>query len=233
MKLAKWRTPTVPPKRPIGHEGRMLELTYYTKLFISLLVIVDPLGAIPLFATFTAQYSPSDRRKTARTASIAMAAVLIVNVFCGELILKAFGISISSFKIGGGLLLLLMAVEMMQARPIPSKHTPEEDRENEDKAAIGIVPLGIPLLAGPGTISTVIIYSHKSSHLGHMAALVLICILTALVTWLALLSAHPIGKLLGRTGINIAIRLMGLILSALAVEFIVGGLVDFFPGLAH
>lgn len=209
----------------------MLEPTDYVKLFISLLFIVDPLGTIPLFATFTAHYTPQDRRKTARTASITMAAVLIVNVFCGELILKAFGISISSFKIGGGLLLLLMATEMMQARPIPSKHTPEEDRETEDRAAIGIVPLGIPLLAGPGTISTVIIYSHKSSHPGHMAMLVLICLLIALTTWIAFLAANRIGKLLGRTGINIAIRLMGLILSAVAVEFIVGGLVEFFPGL--
>lgn len=209
----------------------MLELTDYIKLFISLLVIVDPLGTIPLFATFTAQYTRQDRRNTARTASMAMATVLIASVFGGDLILKAFGISISSFKIGGGLLLLLMAVEMMQARPIPGKHTPEEDREAEDKAAIGIVPLGIPLLAGPGTISTVIIYSHKSSHPGHMAALVLICIIIALITWAALLAAHRIGKLLGRTGINIAIRLMGLLLSAVAVEFIVGGLVDFFPGL--
>lgn len=209
----------------------MLESSEYIKIFISLLVIIDPLAAIPLFASLTSNYSVSDQRKTARTACSAVLMVFSVTVLIGETILYFFGISIGSFKMGGGILLLLMAIEMMNAQQIPSKHTPEEDREAEDRLTIGVVPLGIPLLAGPGSISTLIIFSQRSTHPGHKAIIIGICAAVVLLTWLALLSARQIAKIMGRTGINIAMRIMGLLLSAIAVEFIASGAFDLYRSL--
>ena len=206
----------------------MLEPTEYVKIFISLLVIIDPLAAIPLFASLTSNYSRDEKRKTASTACIVVASVFTATVLMGEAILSVFGISIGSFKVGGGILLLLMAIEMMNAQQIPSKHTEEEDREAVDRASIAVVPIGIPLIAGPGSLSTLIIFSERSPHPAHKAAVILMCLGVVLITWLALLSARRISKAIGKTGINIAIRIMGLLLAAIAVEFIAGGTFDLY-----
>lgn len=206
----------------------MLETSEYVKIFISLLVIIDPLAAIPLFASLTSHYTQNDRTRTARTACTVVFTVFVATVLAGETILSSFGISIGSFKIGGGILLLLMAIEMMNAQQIPSKHTPEEDREAEDRLTIGVVPVGIPLLAGPGSISTLIIFSERSDHPGHKAAIILMCAAVVLLTWLALTASKRIAAVMGRTGINIAIRIMGLLLAAIAVEFIAAGAFDLF-----
>jgi len=149
----------------------------------------------------------------------------------GESLLRFFGISMASFRVGGGILVMLLAVAMFNAQLSGSKHTPEEAREAEHKADIAVVPLAIPLLSGPGAISTVIIYTDQASDWGHLGMLIAICLVVAVVVWITLRLAIPIGAALGKTGINIVTRIMGLILAAIAVEITASGLGMLFPGL--
>ncbi len=210
----------------------MVEWAVYVKIFTALLVIVNPLSAVPVFVSLTGSMSERERKRIARTTSVAVAVVLITATLIGESLLSLFGISIASFKVGGGILLMLMAIAMMQARQTRTRQTPEEAEEAEDKQSIAVVPIAIPLLAGPGAISTVIIYANAAYDPAHIALIIFIVLLVAMVTWVALYVANPVSKMLGKTGINIATRLMGLLLTAVAVEFIAGGLVQLLPGLA-
>jgi multiple antibiotic resistance protein len=211
----------------------MLETHDYVKILISLLAIIDPPGAIPMFTTLTSNLSDSDRRRVALYSSIAVGVVLLVSCLIGRQILQLFGISIMSFRIGGGILLLLMGIAMMHARQSGTRHTPEEDREAEEKENVAIVPLAIPLLAGPGAISTMIIYSQEAQGLFDWGFLFASIVIASAAIWITFLLAIPIAKWLGMTGINVAKRIMGLILTAVAVEFIARGLLEMFPGLAH
>ena len=209
----------------------MIEWTGYIKIFTSLLAIVNPLGVIPVYVSLTINSPEEVQRHIARTTSITVAVILIVATFIGKPMLNFFGISIDSFKVGGGILLMLMAIAMMQAKHTQSKQTPEEAEEAEEKESIAVVPIAIPLLAGPGAISTVIIYADMSFQPLHIGLIILSCLIVALLTWGALNIANPISKMMSKTGINIATRLMGLLLSAIAVEFITGGLAKLLPGL--
>ncbi|MGD1076507.1 MAG: YchE family NAAT transporter [Thermodesulfovibrionales bacterium] len=209
----------------------MPDWTGYIKIFTALLAIVNPLGAVPVFISLTNGLSVQKRSRIVRTTSIAVAVVLVVATLIGKSLLNFFGISIASFKVGGGILLMLMAVSMMQGKQSQTRQTPEEAEEAEDKESIAVVPIAIPLLAGPGAISTVIIYAHASFQAVHITLILLISLTVALVTWGALNVATPISRMLGKTGINIATRLMGLLLAAIAVEFIVGGLAQLLPVL--
>jgi MarC family membrane protein len=135
-------------------------------------------------------------------------------------------------EVGGGILLLLMAIAMLHARHSRIQQAPEETREAEEKESIAIVPLAIPLLAGPGAISTVIIYAHRATTWFETGFLLLATLVVAAAVRLALYLANGIGTALGKTGINIVTRLMGLILAAIAVEFIAAGVSHLLPGLA-
>ncbi len=209
----------------------MLDWAEYTKFFLALLVIVNPVGAVPLFVSMTAQNSAAERRRIARVASSAVAIVLIVVAIGGQPLLAFFGISIPSFKVGGAILILLLAISMMHAAPTGEKQTPEEAREAEDKESIAVVPLAIPLLAGPGAMSTTIIFATGRSSLSHICVIIITCLLVSLTTWAALRAATPVSRWLGRTGVNIAIRIMGLLLAAVAVEIFTSGILVLLPGL--
>lgn len=204
----------------------------YTEIITALLVIVDPLAAIPLFLSLTGQQSRAEKQRTAQVTAVTVAAVLVAAVFLGEPLLGVFGISIASFRVGGGILLLLMAIAMLQARPSRTQRTPEETREAEEKDSVAVVPLAIPLLAGPGAISTVIIYAHQAVTWFDTLFLILASLFVATAIWLALSLAGSLGTALGKTGINIITRIMGLILAAIAVEFMATGLAQLLPGLA-
>jgi len=199
--------------------------------FAGLLAILNPLGAIPIFLGLTAQQTSRQKKRTARMAAVAVAAVLIVSVWAGGAILDFFGVRIASFRIGGGILILMMAIAMLTARTSGAKQTAEEAAEAETRDSVGVVPIGVPLLAGPGSISLVIVDAQLVGT-GGRAVLTLSILAVAVIAWLALILAEPIGRILGRTGINIFTRLMGLILAAVAVEYIVVGLLEVFPGLA-
>ncbi len=193
------------------------------KFVAAIFVITNPLGAIPLFLSLSKEYSTRERRRAALLASITVAIVLSSNIVLGELILKFFGISIPAFQVGGGILILLLAISMLQARQSSIKHTHEEAKEAADKDSIGVVPLGIPLLAGPGAISTAIIFAHRNDGWLDHLSMNGVCVVLAFCIWSALRLAERIGRLLGRTGISIGTRLMGLILAAVAVQFIFDG----------
>lgn len=209
----------------------MLEWSEYVKIFVAVLVIVNPLGAIPFYISLTTHLSINERKRIPNTTALTIAVVLVASAVIGEALLRFFGISISSFKVGGGILLMLMAISMLQAKQSRSRQTPEEAIEAEEKDSIAVVPLAIPLLAGPGAISTIIIYSSQSSHPLHYLLIMVSALVVAAAVWLALKSAERVAKLLGRTGINIAMRLMGILLAAISVEFMAGGLVGLLPGL--
>jgi len=209
----------------------MLDWAEYTKFFLALLVIVNPVGAVPLFVSMTEQHTVDEKRRIARAASAAVAVVLVLSAIAGQPLLAFFGITIASFKVGGAILILLLAISMMHATPTGEKQTPEEAREAEDKESIAVVPLAIPLLSGPGAISTTIIYSTGRSSLSHILLIIACCLLVSLATWVALRAATPVSLWLGKTGVNIAIRLMGLLLAAVAVEIFTSGILVLLPGL--
>ena len=215
----------------VARRVAMLHLVDYAKFLLALMVIVNPISAVPLFVSMTAEDSAAERNHIARIASISVAVVLIVAAVIGDSVLGLFGITIASFKVGGAILILLMAISMMHATPSREKQTPGEAREAELKDSIAVVPLAIPLLSGPGAISTTIIYATESSSSSHLLAIIVCCLLVALTTWLALRLATSVSKWLGETGVNIAIRLMGLLLAAVAVEIFTSGLVVLLPGL--
>jgi multiple antibiotic resistance protein len=203
----------------------------YIEMLTAIIVIVDPLGAIPIFLGLTANDSNRDRTRIARTAAVAAGLLLIGSSVLGELLLRLFGISVASFRVGGGILVLLTAISMMNARISPVKQTPEESKEAEGKENVAVVPLAVPLLAGPAAISTVIIFTHRYPGAESKAILISSIILVSALTWISLRLSIPLSKKLGRTGLNNITRIMGLLLTAIAVEFISSGLLELFPGL--
>jgi multiple antibiotic resistance protein len=210
---------------------QMLGWAEYTKFVLALVVIVNPLGAVPLFVSMTAQNNEGEKRNIARVASIAVATILVVAAIAGQPLLTFFGITISSFKVGGAILILLIAISMMHASPSGAKQTPEEAREAEDKESIAVVPLAIPLLSGPGAISTTIIYATEHFSALHIGMIIVCCLLVSLATWAALRVATPVSRWVGKIGANIAMRIMGLLLAAVAVEIFTSGLLVLVPGL--
>lgn len=203
----------------------------YLKFFVALLAIVNPVGTIPIFINMTANQDAVVRHKNGTMAAVSMGAILLLVLFTGEAILQFFGISIDSFRVGGGILILLMAISMLNAKMSNVKQTKEEELDSAERDSVAVVPLGTPLLAGPGAISTVILHTQHYASALHYAYLVLGIILLAFLTALLFRLAPAIARLLGKTGINIVTRLMGLIMAAMGVEFISHGLKQLFPVL--
>lgn len=206
----------------------MLDYAEYVKIFIGLLAIVNPLGVIPLFIGMTGNENNQERAQTANLVAIAVTIILLVVLFFGQLLLEFFGISIDSFRVGGGILVLLMAIAMLQAKTSQLRQTDEEATESIDKESVAVVPLATPLLAGPGAISTVILAAHKSSSVTHYIVIVIIIVMLSALVWGALRLSPWIEKRISATGINIFTRIMGLILAAIAVEFIANGIKGLF-----
>jgi multiple antibiotic resistance protein len=203
----------------------------FLKSFISLLALINPVGAVPFFLSLTSGQSDAERRRTIRVASISVFCVIAVTTVLGQQIIGFFGISVGSLQVGGGIIMLLMAINMLNAQIGNTRSTAEERDEAESKNSIAVVPLAIPLLTGPGSISTVIVYAASAHHWYDRIGLVVIGAALAAVCFLSLRLAEPIARWVGQTGINIGTRLMGLMLSALAVEFIVDGLKALLPNL--
>ena len=209
----------------------LLSAAAYIKIFVTMIVIVNPIGIMPVFVAMTAHTSQDERKKIARIASISVFIVLLISAVLGERVLEMFGISIASFKVGGAILVMTAALSMMQAMPTRDKQTPEEAKEAEDKASIAVVPLAIPLLAGPGAMSTIIIYASEKKTFLHIGAVCLVVLGIAIATWLALRIATKVGSRMSKTTVNVATRIMGLLLAALAVEIFAGGIVELIPAL--
>lgn len=200
---------------------------------IALLAILNPIGAIPIFIAMTSDEDVAQRLATVRLAARTVATVLVAAAFLGEYVLRIFGINIAAFQVGGGILILLLALNMLQAKASRLRHTPEETAEGMQKEVVGVVPLAIPLLAGPGAISTVILAHHQRDNWFADLLLAVDILIVATVAYGALRLAVPLSRRLGVTGINVATRIFGLILAAIAVKFISDGLLVLLPGLGR
>ncbi len=209
----------------------MTEYTYLLKVAIALLAIVNPIGCLPIFISATNGWKKVERARTARTVAITVFIVLTVSGFIGESILDFFGITIPSFQVGGGILLLLISISMMHGKQSAARQTPEEAQDLSEREVIAIVPLSIPLLAGPGAISSMILTAQQHPGFWGHISLAIPVALIALFIWGLLLLSEVITNYLGTIGINIVTRLMGLILAAMSVEFIAHGLEALFPKL--
>jgi len=192
--------------------------------FASLFVIVDPVGLIPTFLVMTQSNTAEERVRMARLASVITFSILILSFLFGQKLLLAFGITLPAFEIAGGIVLLLVALDMLQARRTAIKETQEEKAEGITKEDVAITPMAIPMLAGPGAITAVILLSQKVSTVWHQVILAgnifLVSFLTFLVLWAVAIHAHKISVI----ALKITGRLMGLLLAAIAVQFILNGL---------
>ena len=209
-----------------------MEVLELAKAAFALFAIVDPVGIIPLFLLATQGYTLAQSRSAARFAALTVLGVLTAFTFLGEPLLLFLGIRLAAFSVAGGLLLLLLALSMVQAHVSPQRQTEDEAVEAEEKDAVGVVPLGVPLLAGPGAITHMIVAAGATrGEVLHQVALLIPVALVAFTVWLAFRAAPAIARRLGKTGIHVVTRLMGLIIAAISVEMIAGGLGKLFPGL--
>ena len=192
----------------------------------SIFIIVDPLATIPAFLVMTADDSEEKRRRMARQAAWTCLVVLGLFSLAGTLIFRLFGITLPAFKIAGGLILFLVAVDMLQARRSGTQEVTEERLEGAAKDEVGVTPLGIPMLGGPGAITTVMVLIGQSSHWWQAAIVYGAIAVTAFASFLILAGANRVRRFLGETGIRILMRLMGLVLTAIAVQFMLNGFID-------
>jgi multiple antibiotic resistance protein len=205
------------------------------KPLIALLAIVNPIGVVPFFIHFTQNLNRQQRLRTMRVSAFSAFVVISVSALAGSRIIGFFGISIASFQVGGGLLLLISSLQMLNAKPAESKTADlgEGNAKVDAGASIAVVPLTIPLLTGPATISTMVIYAQRTRHWWELAVLVGYGLVVGVAVYLAFMASGRIARLLGHTGIDIMTRLMGLILAALAVEIMADGLSALFPALGE
>lgn len=209
----------------------MGSLTEYLRFVVTLTAVVDPFLAVPFFLSFTVASSAVERARLARVVVLTVFLVLSGATFLGDALLRLIGASLPSFQVGGGLVLLLMALAMLNARAGGVRQSEVEARELESGDVGGVVPLAMPLLAGPGAIGTTIIAAGQGGF-GHHLALLACIALVCLVAWAVLARASVIATHLSQTALNVATRILGLLLAAMAVQTMAEGLKALLPGLA-
>jgi len=196
----------------------------------SIFFLVDPFAALPTFLAITEGSDATRRRAIARKASLTALIVLAAFAFAGQAIFRLFGITLPAFEIAGGIILLLIGLDMLEAKRSPTQEAVGDTAAAAAKEDAGIVPLGIPMLAGPGAITSVMVLVGQAQSSGqmrwHMAAILIAILITALVSYLVLGNSDRVARVLGDTGIRILVRIMGLLLVALAVQYFVNGLAD-------
>lgn len=202
----------------MSHEALTTALLYFTSFF----AIINPLGVMPVFMTMTADISEKQRRRTALKAVFTAFITLMLFAFAGQLLFKFFGISVNGFRIVGGIIFFIMGYDLLQARISKIKMDDEMVRKYVDD--ISITPLGIPIIAGPGAITNSIVLMEDSPSLDLKFILILSIIITLLITWIVLLSSGKLLAIIGPTGNKIMMKLMGLIMMVIAVEFFFAGL---------
>ena len=205
-------------------------MSEFVLFFISLFSVVNPFSVIPAFVGLTAEVPSPERRRMTRQTSLAVFLILAISYLTGEGLLRFFSISVQSLRVAGGMLILAMAWSMLHAKVSQAKQTAEEAEEAPHRPNIAVVPLAMPLLAGPGSISLMIIAAGRTDGLVNHVFVLLAALAVGVSVWIILQAAGPIAKALGTTGMNVATRFMGLILAAIAVEFITSGLGEIFPG---
>ena len=207
-------------------------MLFLFKALISLLVVVNPIDSTIYFLALTAGRPPEERRAIIRKAVATATAFLLAAIWFGDLLLKLLGISIGAFAVGGGLMLLVMAMAMLQAKPSALERTPAEAEEAAERESIAIVPLAMPLMVGPGVLSMAVLLADQAGGLGGRIVLTLVAAVVMGALWWLLHKAEPVTDWLGVTGANILMRIAGMILAAISVQLVADGLVQLFPGLA-
>lgn len=208
----------------------MNPLPEYLRYLVTLTAVLDPFLAIPIFIGATAGQDRAAQRRLANAVVATVFIVLCGAAVVGDDVLKVMGASLPAFQVGGGLVLLLMALAMLNAKAGEMRQTREEAEELRAGEVSGIVPLAVPLLAGPGAISTTIIAGEAGGP-PHKALLVVCIALVCAVLWTLLRAAHVVGSRISNTGLNVATRLLGLLLAAIAIQTMAEGLRRLFPGL--
>ncbi|HBQ5955792.1 TPA: YchE family NAAT transporter [Klebsiella pneumoniae subsp. pneumoniae] len=209
----------------------LFDFSAYFKFFIGLFALVNPVGIIPVFISMTSYQPAAVRNKTNLTANLSVAIILLTSLFLGDGILQIFGISIDSFRIAGGILVVTIAMSMISGKLGEDKQNKQEKSETAVRESIGVVPLALPLMAGPGAISSTIVWGTRYHSWVHLVGFSLAIAVFALCCWGIFSMAPWLVRLLGQTGINVITRIMGLLLMALGIEFIVTGIKALFPGL--
>ncbi|EBW2112305.1 YchE family NAAT transporter [Salmonella enterica subsp. enterica serovar Chester] len=208
----------------------LFDFPVYFKFFIGLFALVNPVGIIPVFISMTSYQTATARNKTNLTANLSVAIILWSSLFLGDGILQLFGISIDSFRIAGGILVVTIAMSMISGKLGEDKQNKQEKSETAIRESIGVVPLALPLMAGPGAISSTIVWGTRYHSIAHLLGF---SVAIALCCWGVFRMAPWLVRLLGQTGINVITRIMGLLLMALGIEFIVTGIKGIFPGLLN
>jgi len=201
-------------------------LTQWLTALTAVFFIVDPFAATPTFLALTAGYPPTRRRQMARRAALTCVVILGAFATFGKYIFRVFGITLPAFKFAGGLLLLLIALDMLQARRSRTRVTPEEHTDASATEDVGIIPMGIPMLAGPGSISTVMVLVGQAPTWREAIPVLVGIAITSGACYYVLAAADRVEAALGETGIRVLTRLMGLMLTAIAFQFFVSALVD-------
>jgi multiple antibiotic resistance protein len=195
--------------------------------------VVDPMGVIPVFMAMTSHDPPEKRRSMAKRASVAAFFILSTFACAGTLIFRVFGVTLGAFKVAGGVLLLLTSIEMLKAQQQRTRMTPEEEQEGAQKEDVAIFPLAIPLLAGPGSIATVTALMSKAGRVVFAIPVIFSIAVTCAASYAMLVAADRIQRLMGVTGLSVMNRVIGLIIGAIAVQFMFDGLRDTFPAVLH
>lgn len=201
-------------------------LVFSSMTFSTIFFVVDPIGLIPVFISMTQSDSEQKRISIAKRATIAAGIILVVFAIFGKLIFSVFGITLAAFRIAGGILLWFIAMDMVRARSTRVKTTPEEEREGVEKEDIALIPLAIPMLSGPGSISTVMVLMGQAKNWLYLLPVFISIFLTCLITYFMLKGAQYLLRYLRQTGLRIIIRIMGMILAAIAIQFIINGIFD-------
>lgn len=196
--------------------------------FSAIFFIVDPLGLVPIFIAITGHSTREKRLAMAKRATLVAFGVLSFFAVFGGFVFKLFGITVPAMRIAGGFLLLITALDMLRAQPTRTRSSPEEESEFEAKPDVAIVPLAIPLLAGPGSIVTAMVLAGQGGTLHSIIPVMVSVAITCLIAYFLLRAAEPIQRILGRSGIAVFERIMGLLLAAIGVQFMVDGIVAVF-----
>ena len=201
----------------------MSGLSFFAVCFPSIFSIVDPIASIPVYLSLVGNEVRAEQRRTAARAVLTATIVLFLFAATGNTIFRFFGITVPAFKVAGGILLFTMALEMMRARQSPVRSTPEETSEAQHKDDVAIVPIGIPILSGPGAIATAVMWSSRAEDAAQKAALYASIGLVTTLTLVTLLFASRVARFFGKTGLNVISRIMGLILASTAAQFVIDG----------
>lgn len=207
--------------------------TFAILAFTAFFTIINPLGTMPIFMTMTASLSKQHRKQTAKKATIVAFFTIIAFAFSGQILFNFFGISVNSFRVVGGLIFFMMGWDMLQARLGQFKHTDDEDKIDAYVEDISITPLAIPMICGPGAITNAIILMEDAADITQKGVLVLVIAFVLLITYLVLVGGSKITEKLGSTGNKVMMRLMGLIVMVIAVEFFFSGLKPIIQGIIH